>query len=375
MDQRALVDEEWRFVEALLPADLEASAVEKLAIRRKREISSATDLLRVVLAYAVCDFSLRQTAAWADVVGLGHLSDVAVLKRLRNAADWLGHLVMRCLHERGLSASTSVSVVRLIDATVVSKPGSTGTDWRLHVGLDLAKERIRSAEITGVEGGETFRRLSVEPGEIVVGDRGYSRAPGIASVLDRQGHVVVRLAPHLLPLRTAAGDVVDTHAVLATLGEAEVGDWALTFQNGASTYPLRLIAIRKSSAAAERERARIRHEASRKGRKVNPRSLAQAQFIAVVTDLSPDQLPASEALELYRLRWQVEIAFKRLKSLLDLDRLRAKDPALARCYLYAKLLAAILIDDLCDRLPALSPWGYPLLPASRQPLAIAAALD
>jgi len=375
VEQRALVDTEWRFVEALLPDDLERSAAERLALKRRREISSAADLLRLVLAYAVCDFSLRQTAAWADVLGLGHLSDVAVLKRLRNAADWLGHLVMRCLQERGLSRCAPLTTVRVVDATVVSKPGSTGTDWRVHLGLDLAKECIRSVEVTGVEGGETFRRLSVDPGEVVVGDRCYSQAPGIASVLDRGGHVVVRLATRVLTLRTQAGDVVDTQALLSTLDDGEVGDWALTFRSGESVYPVRLIAVRKSAAAAEREIKRLQHEASRKGRKASARSLAQARFIAVITDLTQQQLSAPQALELYRLRWQVEIAFKRLKSLLDLGRLRAKDPTLARCYLHAKLLAAILIDDLCDRLPAFSPWGYPLLPSSRQPLAIAAALD
>lgn len=375
MEYRSLVDNEWRFVEALLPDDLERSAAEKLAIRRRREISSATDLLRLVFAYAVCDFSLRQTAAWAAVSGLGHLSDVAVLKRLRNAADWLGHLVVRCLQDRGVATSASLPTVRLVDATVVSKPGSTGTDWRLHVGLDLARQSIRSVEVTGVEGGETFRRLSVEPGEVVVGDRCYSHAPGLASVLDQGGHVVVRLAPHVLTLRTQAGDVIDTHTLLSTLEESEVGDWAVTFRSGEAVYPVRLIAVRKSEAAAEREIRRIRHEASRKGKKASARSLAQAHFIAVITDLAQQQLSAPEALELYRLRWQVEIAFKRLKSLLDLDRLRAKDPALARCYLHAKLLAAILIDDLCDRLPAFSPWGYPLLSSPRQPLAIAATLD
>lgn len=375
MDQGALVQEEWRWVEALLPRDLEESAVARLAIRRRREVSCASDLLRLVLAYSLCDLSLRQTAAWADVVGLGHLSNVAVLKRLRGAAEWLGYLVMRCLQDRGLSTPSPVAKVRLVDATVVSKPGSTGTDWRLHLGLDLASQHIRSYELTGVEGGETFKRVGVDPGELVVGDRCYSHPQGLASILDRDGHVLVRVAPHILPLLTRTGDAVDAHAVLETLGDGEVGDWPLAFRSGGQQYPVRLIGVRKSAAATEAERRKIRHEASKKGRQVSARTLANAQFIAVVTDLTPDKLPALQALELYRLRWQVEIAFKRLKSLLDLDRLRAKDPDLARCYLYAKLLAAILLDDLCERWPALSPWGYPLLATPHQPLAIAAALD
>jgi hypothetical protein len=375
MEPSALVQDEWRWVEGLLPADLEASAVARLAIRRRRQITCASDLLRVVLAYGVCDFSLRQTAAWASVIGLGHLSDVAVLKRLRNSADWLGGLVMQCLRERGVRVAAPVVKVHIVDATVVSKPGSTGTDWRLHLGLDLARECIHSFELTGVEGGETFKRLKVEPGELVLGDRCYSHSQGVASVLERGGHVVVRFASPIFPLLTRAGDRADTQALLATLGDGEIGDWPLAFRSGDTLHTVRLIGVRKSEAAAEQERRRISHEATKKGRTLSARSLAAAQFIAVVTDLPPNVLPAPNALELYRLRWQIEIAFKRLKSLLDFDQLRARDPALAKCYLYGKLLAAILIDDLCERWPAFSPWGYPLLPTSHQPLAIAATLD
>lgn len=375
MEERALVEEEWRWVEGLLPDDLENSAIDRLAIRRRREITCASDLLRLVLAYAVCDFSLRQTAAWASVIGLGQLSDVAVLKRLRGAADWVGSLVMQCLQARGVGAGARVQRVRVVDATVVSKPGSSGTDWRLHLGLDLADQSIRSFELTGVEGGETFQRLTIEPGELVLGDRCYSHAAAVASVIERGGHVLVRFASHTFPLLTRAGAPVDTDALLATLGDGEIGDWPLAFRSRKSLHRVRLIAVRKSTAAAEQERRRLRHEAIKKGRPLSARSLAGTRFIAIVTDLETTLLPAVDALELYRLRWQVEIAFKRLKSLLDLDRLRARDPALARCYLYAKLLAAVLIDDLCQRLPAFSPWGYPLVPSPRQPLAIAATLD
>lgn len=375
MDSSSVVNDQWEYVLSLLPDDLEASAVAKFAIRRRREIASASDLLRLVLAYSACDLSLRQTAAWAQVSGLGHLSDVAVLKRLRGASDWLGHVVVRCLQERGLAAGRTGRRVRIVDATVVSRPGSRGTDWRLHLGLDLAASRVLSFELTGVEGGETLRRCNVDRDEVVLADRAYSTVPGVASVLERRGHVVVRLYWRIFPLLSASGDALDVGTALETLADGEVADWPVRFRHERRTYRMRLIAMRKSAAATEREQRKVRHEASRKGRRVSPESLHAAGFIVVLTDLAPDLVPPTEVLELYRLRWQIEIAFKRLKSLLNLDRLRAKTPALARTYLYGKLLTAVILDDLCDRLPAFSPWGFALLPETRQPLAIAATLD
>ena len=63
-------------------------------------------------------------------------------------------------------------------------------------------------------------------------------------------------------------------------------------------------------------------------------------------------------LELYRLRWQVELAFKRLKSLLGFGTVPAKDPDLARTYIFAKLLIAVLVEDLTqEALRATPPWG------------------
>jgi IS4 transposase len=64
----------------------------------------------------------------------------------------------------------------------------------------------------------------------------------------------------------------------------------------------------------------------------------------LVTSL-PAEVPASDVLQAYRLRWQVELAFKRLKSLLGLGRLPAKNGALARSWLLAHLIMALLIED------------------------------
>jgi hypothetical protein len=56
-------------------------------------------------------------------------------------------------------------------------------------------------------------------------------------------------------------------------------------------------------------------------------------------------LGTETVIALYRLRWQVELAIKRLKSLLDLDQLRAKQGSqLAEVWLHGKLLYALCIE-------------------------------
>jgi len=364
-----MLEDEWEYVLNMLPSDLEQSAAEKLALVRRREIGSAGDLLRLALCYGLCDFSLRQTAAWAKLIGLGELSNVAVLNRLRGASDWLGHLILRWLQDHGLTTQAPRARVRLLDASVISKPGSKGTDWRLHMGLDLAELRITSVELTGPEGGETLSRHEFAPGEIVVGDRGYAQRAGVAKALEQEAHVLIRLNWQNFPLGTPSGASLDLLESLELLEPGEIGDWQVQFRAEGRVYPVRLVAVRRSQAAAEKEQKRIRHEATRKGRKPNPNSMRAAHFIYLITDLPSDALPAAEALELYRLRWQIEIAFKRLKGILHLAKLRAKDPELARTYLYAKILGALIVDHFCTAAPDFFPWGYPIFGHSSELLA------
>ena len=372
MRTTTVVEDEWQYVLNMMPGDLEESAVEKLALRRRREIKCASDLLRLALCYGLCDLSLRQTAAWASVVGLGEMSNVAVLKRLRGASEWLGHLILRWLQDRGLTTNVPQMAVRVVDATTIGAPGSRGTDWRLHLGLDLAGLRIRTAEVTGPEEGETLLRHKVAPGEIVLADGGYAHRAGVASVLDGGGHVLVRINWQNFPLETRSGASLDVVTCLEMLQPGEIGNWEVQFRVQKRVYPVRLVAMHVSQAAARRAQKRLRRTAARKGRQVDARSVRAAHFIYVITDMDTQMLPAAEALELYRLRWQIEMAFKRLKGVVHLDHLRAKSDELARTYLYAKLLGALIVDELCHGALALFPWGYALFPQARQPLARAA---
>lgn len=360
MEYKRIVEDDWPYVVSLMPGSLDTLCVSKLAMRRKREISSAEDYLRLCLAYSVCDMSLRQTAAWATAIGICQLSDVGVLKRLRQACDWLGEVVAQWFYQRGLSAVQSSWPVRIVDATSISRPGSQGTDLRLHMVMDLQRRQFVGAELTDSSGGERFDRHAVRAGEIILGDRAYATNRGIAHVLGKGGHVVVRCAWSNIKLQTIKGKAFDILRVLSTLDRQEVGDWPVLLRHENQRYFLRLVAVRKTRQAAETSRQRLLKEANKKGRTVMRETLRAAEFVFLVTDLPAATLPASEALELYRLRWQIELAFKRLKSLLDLGNIRAKDKRLAQTYVFAKILGALVVEELSGQALDFFPWGFRL---------------
>jgi hypothetical protein len=75
---------------------------------------------------------------------------------------------------------------------------------------------------------------------------------------------------------------------------------------------------------------KLYRKASRKGHKTDPRSLQAAGFRMLLTSLPSTSATADEVVRLYRLRCQIELAFKRLKSLGGFAELQASDPRLVR---------------------------------------------
>ena len=369
MDTLEILQYEWPYLLSYLPAPaiLESTARQHGAFTRAREIKSAEALLRIALVYSFCNKSLRDTAAWATLQGLANISDVALLKRLRKTDRWLGQLLAIKLAERAQPPSVCADLarrIRLVDATCISKPGSIGTDWRLHVGFDLTSFTIDHVDLTDRSGGESLTRFTFHEGDLVIADRGYAHRSGMHSVVRAGADFLVRAAWKNIPLHEPSRKPFDLLAALRSLPEGRAGEFSVRIAPNAKqqlpALPARLLAVRKTETAATHARAEVLRERSKKGRNVDPGTLETAGYTFLLTSLPASALSATDGLELYRFRWQIELAFKRLKSVLALDELSAKGEELGRCILYGKLLAALLVEDLTEKFLDFSPWGYRL---------------
>lgn len=360
----------WHDLTAWLPHDLDALAAESLGFQRRRAIQSPSDFVRVAMAYGVLDLSLRSVAAWCGEHGLGDLSDVAVLGRLRRGWPLLRAVVERLLSHQVSDAPRGALKrrVRLIDATTVSRPGSEGADWRVHVSYDLARGVVDGVELTDGRGGEHLGRLALAPGDLAVVDRGYAHETRVWEALETGADVLVRIGHRAVPLSDAHGAEVDPLRVAtrkrASAGRPPRAESHTVFLrlDSARTRPLRLIVVRKSLDAAERDRERVRKDAKRKGKVPTERTLEACRFAFLLTSVPAREADAAAIANLYRVRWQIELVFKRWKSLLGLANLRAEDPDLARAYIYAKLIGALLADKMARQWRAFSPYGVPVRP-------------
>lgn len=380
MNSPSLLDQEWQTLLALLPADRQEAAQRLGAFTRKRQIRHADDLLRLVLVYAWGALSLRTTAAWARHQQVATLSDVALLERFQKAESWLAWMLSQTLRARcALPALPTLPYrVRVVDATILCRPGSHGTDWRVHVGLDLSSLQSDQVELTDAHGGESFTRFEVAFRDLLIADRGYAHRAGLVHVVQAGGQVLVRFAWQNLPLQHPDGTRFDLMEALAHL-RGDGGEWSVqTAPDPKQHLPAvagRGVALRRRPEAAEAAKRGARKNARKKGHTVDARTLLSCEFVLLFTSVPAEGLDAGTLLALYRLRWQIECGFKRLKSIVHLDELPAHDPRLSRSWIYAKLLGALLVETLTASWAAFSPWGdLPGRPA-RDGLAVAAVAD
>jgi hypothetical protein len=267
----------------------------------------------------------------------------------------LAHLLTQRLRAEAALGPT----FRINDATVLSIPGSEGIDWRLHAVYDPTQCCLRRVEITDQHGGERLDRDRPQPGDIVCGDRGLAHARGIHAVTEAGAHVLLRMHWQNIRLHDAQGQPV---AMDQTLKRADFGDAGTTVYvplEGKASVPARLLIRPLPTEAANRHRQRLRRNAAKKGRTPSVTALRLAGYFCVLTTLPESLASADVVLELYRVRWQIELFFKRCKGLLHFDQLRAFDPQLVRTYCLAKLIEVALIQCLHEEAIAFSPWGVP----------------
>ena len=357
------LNEDWELLLTLFPMGWQEQAILCGAVERLRGFRSAAELLRVLLLHVGKGYSLRETAVRAREAGLAEVSDVALLKRLRNAEQWWRGLCVSLLGESGfhMSCDSRGWNVRVVDGTVIQEPGRGGR-WRLHYSLQLPDLECDQFLLTAVKGagtGEALQRFEAAHKDLLLSDRGYCRPVGVRKLSEQGAAVIVRLNTSSMPLQQRNGQPFDLLERVKRLTKPnQEREWKVKIVAEGQPVMGRLCAIRKTQEAADRERRKILRKAQQGGPKPKSETLEFANYTLVFTTLPDDEFSTSEVLQWYRLRWQIELVFKRMKSLAQLGHLPKHDDRSSRAWLYGKLLIALLGQKLMRIGRDISPWGY-----------------
>jgi hypothetical protein len=359
------MDEDWDLLASFFPAGWRDMAQQTGALKGLRQDKCEEKFLRTLLIHLGCGCSLRETVVRAREARLADLSDVALLKRLRKSGDWLHHLCLGLFAERGLNQTQGGEPkLRLIDASIIKEPGPTGSLWRVHYSLDWPSLRCGFFRLTATEGegtGESLCHFPLTAGEYLLADRGYSNATSIHYAAERKAFLTVRLNPQGLRINDPQERPFDLLKRLSTVKKAQrVMCWPVKIPGRTGKGPIsgRICVIRKSKAAIEQAKRKLRRKASKNGTKLQSETLIFAEYVMVFTTFPEETYSALRVLESYRIRWQIELVFKRFKQIANLGHLPKQDEKSSQAWLYGKLFVALLTEKLMAHAESFSPWGY-----------------
>lgn len=356
MNSESLVGQSWSSIVRRLggAAALEESARATGALVRARSITNAVVLLRLLLAYCLGERGLRSAAAWATAHDIADISNPALLYRLQHSVEWLESLVAEALR-KGAPKAGKGRLIRIIDGTAVPKAGTAAKIsnglWRIHAAFDLPSERFAAFELTDEKGGEQLDRIPAMKGEIRIADRGFMQADRLAKLLGAGADVVIRTGwkqGRWLDEDGASLDIISLLRSRKAKRQGFIDRPVLVGRKTGAPLPLRLVAVRKPPAAIEAARSKVRRDAQREQYEISDATLVAAEWILIVTSLKAEAFPTQDILDLYRLRWRIELAFKRLKSLIGLGGPPGKDPRSAKAWILAHILMGLLLEPLVD---------------------------
>jgi hypothetical protein len=344
--QLPLTDPDTLFEELLqdLPAETVQMARACKAFVRAKKVKTPAQLLRVVFLYCGLDKPLREVAGTFTVL-YESITDQSVAERLRACGPWVQAMLRQMLPMAAVESLPTGRRFVVIDASSMQAPGATGTDHRLHIAMDLVSLQFLEVLVSDVHTGETLKHFTLAPGDVVLADRGYAQCQGMRAALDQGAALIVRLNPFSVVLGDAAGAPLELSAALKRQKTETLRTLPVVLRAAGGQHEVQgwVHAYRLNVEQANRARHKCR-QGHKKGTP-SAESLFLAGWVLVFTTLALAVLSAQTIMALYRCRWQVEIAIKRWKSVLDVDALRAKAHSpLAKVWLHGKLLYALMLE-------------------------------
>ncbi len=358
------MDEDWDLLMRFFPLNWKEMAAESGVLKGLRKDKSVENLIRIILMHVGCGHSLRETVVRAKKANLADLSDVALMKRLKKSKQWLCMMCTSLFEEQGITLHKNNEFqVRLFDATSIKEPGKTGSIWRIHYSVtipSLCCDFFKLTEAKGKGTGESFFQYSIKKNDYIIADRGYSTPAGIHHVVSKKAYVTVRVNTSMLRMLTLKKEPFSLLDNVKPVKKTnKIKSWDVLIPGGNNNYVQgRICIIRKTKEAIEIAHTKIKRKASKSGTKTKPETFEYAKYIIVFTTFPEENFSAFDILEWYRIRWQVELVFKRFKSIAQIGHLPKYDDESSKAWLYGKLFVALLIEKLIKHATFISPWGY-----------------
>jgi len=190
----------------------------------------------------------------------------------------------------------------------------------------------------------------VKKDDLMLIDMGYSIMAGIRAIKEKEGYFISRLNYHAINLylkRAGEYSIVDLLALTRRLSREEtVLEVECYGGNSKDKIKIRVIGIKLPEKEAAEKRRKIRLNAKRKGKSPTKKTLELSGWSFLITNIPEEKgLSVKDIMRLYPLRWNIELFFKQMKSILNIHRTEVRENAYRlRCEVLGKCILAMIIS-------------------------------
>jgi hypothetical protein len=195
--------------------------------------------------------------------------------------------------------------------------------------------------------------------DLAIFDQGYFKIKTLSQIANKEAFFLTRFLANTTICDASTSQPIDLENVLYSLVENSYQFQVIMGgRNGTPAVRCRLICLRVSEQVANERRRKLLKNARRKGLTPSNSRLALCDWTLLVTNVAEADLPKEMAWRLYSLRWQIELLFKQLKSVLAIHRSQArKNVSRLKCEVYGKLILAVLVHRIHAYLNSLF-WNH-----------------
>jgi hypothetical protein len=346
------ISERMEEIYSLFPEGWQEKARELGALERARNIKTAEDLLMLNLAYQTNGKSLGGTSALLKSGGVINLAKNAVNFRIQNSAEWNNWLTQNICRNTGIVEEKPAFLdnkrVIAVDATDEKMDAKATVLSRLHYAVDIySLQPVETIATTGKTGEKLTNFTQFARNDVILADRAYGTLNSIEHVKSCGADFVIRLKYNAFTMYDEQGERFDMTKAIQDIREGKNAEFALNYRKDGVLLPIHICVYRKTEDQSANSERNIKKSNKNKGRtKPSDIQLFYGDYVIVATSLS---FECAKILELYRQRWQIEILFKRLKSLFNYDDMPARTEATMKAFISGKLLLAAICEALVMR--------------------------
>lgn len=213
----------------------------------------------------------------------------------------------------------------------------------LSYGIDLFSLTCNQFKLTEQSTGESLKNFNIEEKDLIIADRAYGTIRSIEYCLNNGGEFIIRIKNKSFNLYNQNREKILLSDWLRTVSEKAEELIIYIKDSNKNFIPLRICAVKKTKEEIAIEEKRLKRLESKKQTTYSEDTKFTHEFMFVITSL-PTSVSAEKVLEYYRLRWQVELVFKRYKSLLGLGNIPTKTKESSEVWLNGKMFLALLIE-------------------------------